>query len=163
MDSEGGGAEGFQGSFCFLFCCYHLMAVTTADPICTAAPIFLISQPASLPTFTTLDRIAGMEPTSFSPSPLSPSLHNIQHKIFRPHMFSTCPYCLMLSPSLKGKKLLRCHTEMIPWTADFATSVAGVRAMILRRECASVGALVLNAYKECPVQDQEDRRHDLRR
>ena len=44
------GVEGFQGPFCSLFCCYHLMVVTTADSICTASPILLISQPASLPT-----------------------------------------------------------------------------------------------------------------
>ena len=44
MDSERG-AEGFQGSFSSLFCCHHLMVLTTADPICTA----LISQPAFYP------------------------------------------------------------------------------------------------------------------
>ena len=48
MDSEGRGVKRFQGSLCSLFCSYHLMVVTTADPICTSS-IFLISQPASLP------------------------------------------------------------------------------------------------------------------
>ena len=168
MDSEGRGAERFQGSFCSLFCSYHLMVVTTADPICTAAPIFLISQPASSPTFPVLHRIAGMEPTPFSPSPLTPSLNSIQHKVSSGAKCSL-PALLLLDATsiLKGKKLLRCHTEMIPWTADFATSVAWrggiLRVMIPGGECAWFDAVVLSAYKECPAPDEEDRRRYLQR
>ena len=76
MDREGGG-EIFQGSFRSLFCSYHLMALATADPICTSSPILPISQPASFPTFLTLHRITGMEPTPFYRSPLTPSLQNM--------------------------------------------------------------------------------------
>ncbi|KIJ95042.1 hypothetical protein K443DRAFT_109436, partial [Laccaria amethystina LaAM-08-1] len=76
-------------------------------------------------------------------------------------------HCFMLPASLKGKKPLRCHTEMMPWTAEFATSVAGrggmLRVMIPGGECVWFDAVVLNAYKECPSQDQEDRRRYLRR
>jgi hypothetical protein len=165
VDMGGGGVEGFQGSFCSLFCCCHLMVVTTADPICTASPIFLISQPTTLPTFSALHWIAGMEPTPFSPShPVSPQ-HTGQG-IFRRQMFSTCPSCLMLPASLIGKELLRCHTEMIPWTAEFATSVVGRggmrRVMIWGGKCARFDAVVLNAYKGCLAQDQEDRERYLR-
>ena len=67
----------------------------------------------------------------------------------------------MPSASLNGKKLLRCHTEMIPWTAEFATSVAGrrgmLRIMMPGGECAWFDAVALSAYKESPGQDQEDR------
>ena len=153
MDREGGGAERFQGSFCSLFCCHHLMAVFIADPIYTFSPIFLVSQLASLLTFPTLHRITGMEPTPSSPSPLTPSLQNVHHK---------------LSSSAKGgyqhllkeKNLFERRAEMIPWTADFATSVAwrgGILKIMLpgRRW---FNAVALSAYKECPAQDEEDRR-----
>ena len=89
MDSEGRGVERFQGSFCSLFCSYHLMVVATADPICTSSPILPISQPASFPSFPTSHRIACMKPTPFSPSPLTASLHST--RIFRRQMFFTCP------------------------------------------------------------------------
>ena len=76
------------------------------------------------PNFTSDHRYGTL---SFLPFPSYPvSQQYIAQGIFRRQMLSTCPSsCLMLSASLKGNKLLRCHTEMIPWTAEFATSVAG--------------------------------------
>ena len=50
----------------------------------------------------------------------------------------------MLPASLKGKKLLRCHTEMIPWTAEFVTSVAG-RGGMMRVMIRGVHCLVLSS------------------
>ena len=78
---------------CFVpqVCCYRLMAVTTTDPICTASPIFLISQLTSLLPFPTLHRIAGMEPTPFAPSAHPVSPQHTARGIFRRQVFSTCP------------------------------------------------------------------------
>ena len=74
---------------------------------------------------------------------------------------------LMLPASLKGKNLFGCHTEMIPWTADFATSVAWrggmLRVMMPGGKCAWFDAVALSAYEECPAPVQEDRRRYLRR
>ena len=76
----------------------YLMIVATADSMCTAFPIFLISQPASLLTFPTLHRMAGMEPTPFSPFDLTPSLHNIQHKVSSGTECSLLPVLLLQHP-----------------------------------------------------------------
>ena len=114
-------------------------------------------------TFPVLHRIAGMEPTPFSPSPLIPSFNSIQHKVSSgANMFSTClSFCLMLPASLKGKKLLRCHTEMI---LRLRRAWRGMlRVMIPGGECTWFDAEALTAYQECPAQDQEDRRCYRRR
>ena len=166
MDSEGRGVERFQSSFCSLFCSYHLMVVATADPICTSSPILPISQPVSFPFLPTSHRIACIEPTPFSPSPLITSLHNTQYKA------PNVPYLPLLlfdsTSILEREEVIEMrHKEMIPWTPEFATSVAGrcgtLRVMISGGDCACFDLVVLNAYKECPAQDQEDRRRHLRR
>ena len=115
----------------------------------------------------TSDHRYGTHSFLYFPSHLVSQQH-IAQGIFRRQMFSTWPSsCLTLSASLKRKKLLRCHMEMIPWTPEFVTSVAGrggtLRVMIRGGECACFDTVVLNAYKECPAQDQEDKRRYLRR
>ena len=46
-------------------------------------------------------------------------------------MSSISPSSYFLLPaSLKGKKLLRCHTEITPWTAEFPTGVVRIRGML---------------------------------
>ena len=67
----------------------------------------------------------------------------------------------MLPASLKGKKLLRCCTEIIPWTAEFATSVVRgriLRAMILEGEGAWFDEVVLNALRSAlrKIRETED-------
>ena len=56
---------------------------------------------------------------------------------------------------------LRCRMEMIPWTVEFATTMARrggmLTVMILGGECARFDVVVLDVYKECPALDQEDR------
>ena len=82
VDSEGGGVERFQGSFCSLFCCHHLTYgrhYRRSNMHCFSnIPDFVARL---FTTFPVLHRIAGMEPTSFSPSPLIPSLNSIRHKV----------------------------------------------------------------------------------
>ena len=57
--------------------------------------------------FLTLHRIAGMEPTPFSPSPLTPSLYrrdNIQHNVSSDaKMFSTSPLLLYATGFLEDE------------------------------------------------------------
>ena len=91
----------------------------------------------------------------FSPSTLTPSLHrrnNLQGNIFPDgKMFSTSTSCCMLPASLKTK-------------LAFVTSMARggmLRVSIPGGECARFDAVILDAYKECPVLDQEDRRRYL--
>jgi hypothetical protein len=119
--------------------------------IWTVSPIHLISQPISLPSFPTLHRIAGVMAYTTTYLPMPDVLY--------------LPLLLLYALSVRQKKLLRCHSNMILWTADFATSVArrgGMpRIMIPGGECARFDAVVLNAYKECPALDQDDRRHHL--
>ena len=122
------------------------MVVTTAD---LYAPDF-----ATLPFtyFLTLHRIAGMEPTPFSPSPLTPSLYrrnNIQHNVpSDAKMFSTSPSsCFMLPASLKTK-------------LAFSTSMARggmLKVVTPGGERAWFDVVLLNAYKECSALVQEDR------
>ena len=120
--------------------------------ICTASPIYMISQSTSLPTFPTLHRIAGTEPTPSSPSPLTPSLHNIQHKVASD-----------AKRSLPAPPLALCyrHPVVFPYGDDNADS--GVcnearRGMVIGGECLRFDAVVLGAYMECPALTEEDRR-----
>ena len=101
--------------------------------------------------FRTLHRITGMELTLFSPSPLILSLHrrsNLQHNVSSDaKCFISSSSCCMLPASSKTK-------------LAFATSMARgrmLRDLIPGGEFARFDAVVLNAYKECPVLDQEDR------
>ena len=76
------------------------------------------------PNFTSDHRYGTYYSLHFPSHPVSPE--HVAQGILQRQTLSTRPSSrLMLSASLKGKKLLRCHTEMIPWTAEFATSVAG--------------------------------------
>ena len=118
------------------------------------------------PNFTSDHRYGTYYSLRFPSHPVSPE--HMAQGILQRQTLSTRPSSrLMLPASLKGKKLMRCHTEMMPWTAEFATSVAGrggiLRVMIPRGECAWFDAVAMRAYKECPAQDQEDRRRYLRR
>jgi len=66
---------------------------------------------------------------------------------------------------LERYEALRCRTEMIPGTVEFATSMARrggiLTVMILGGECARFDAVVLDVYKKCSALDQEDRRRYL--
>ena len=113
--------------------------------ICTASPIDMISQSTSLPTFPTLHQIAGTEPTLSSPSPFTPSLHNIQHKV-----------ASNAKRSLPAPPLALCywHSVELPYEDDKPDS--GVcnearRGMVIGGECARLDAVVLGAYMECPA------------
>ena len=110
VESGGRGVERYQGPFCSLFYCYHLMAVIHR---CKMHCFFNIPNLAAhlvalFPNFT-WDRMYGTH--SFLPFPSHPvSQQHTAQGIFRRQMLSTCPSsCLMLPASLKGTKLLRCH------------------------------------------------------
>ena len=148
---------------CSLSCCYYLMIIATADSICTASPIFLILQPAFLPAFPTLHRIAGMEPTPFSPSALTPSLHNVQHKVSSGAKCSLLPVVLLDVTSIfeRGEAV-----EMANGDDTLNSGVRDERGEGWNAEGYDTARrlrMVLNPFKERLAQDQEDRRRYLRR
>ena len=110
----------------------------------------LISQPTSLST-----HYIGLQVWNplLSPLPLSPRLST---------GVITYSTTYLLTPNVL-QLLLSLYATGITKLA-FATSMARggmLRVMVPGGECARFHAVVLNAYKECPVLDQEDGRRYL--
>ena len=133
------------------------MALTTADPICTA----LISQP----TFSQF--YIGSHVCNSLPLPLSARLSTTYSTRYLPAPSDLyMPLLLDATSILEREEVVEVpHGDDTLSTAEFAT-VAGrggmLRVMILGGECALFDAVALRAYKECPAPDQEDRRRYLR-